>query len=67
MTTFATITDAIEYVETVLGEYASDFDSEAIAREITDWVDGELTLTLDESDESDERFWEIVAKYDISE
>ena len=55
MTTFTTITEAIEYVETALADFASDYDVEAIAREVTDWVDGKLTLIAE-----DDEFWTIV-------
>lgn len=58
MTTFTTITEAIEYVETALADFASDYDTEAIAREVTDWVDGKLTLTAE-----DEDFWAIVESH----
>ena len=62
MTTFTTITEATEYVETVIGdEYAADFDIEAIAREVTEWVDGKLTLMADDAD-----FWAIVERHDTS-
>ncbi len=61
MTTFATITEAIEYVETAIGaDYVSDYDCEAIAREVTEWVDGKLTLTAEDDD-----FWAIVAAHDM--
>lgn len=59
---FTTIGDATKHVEEALGEYVADYDVEAIAREITDWVDGKLTLVVD-----DDQFWSICAEHDISE
>ena len=58
-TTFPTIADAIAYVETALGENAPDFDLETIAREVTEWKGGKLTLIAD-----DDEFWGIVSKHD---
>lgn len=60
MTTFATMTEAIEYVETALGDFADRFDAEAIAREVTDWQYGKLTLTA----EGDE-FWAVAERHDL--
>lgn len=62
MTTFSTINDVIDYVSTALGDYASDFDVDGIARDITDWRDGKLTLIIDDPDE---RFWEIAEQHRI--
>lgn len=62
LTTFAIMTDAIEYVETALGEHAEDFDAEAIAHEVTDWVDGKLTLTAD-----GDEFWAVVMQHDATD
>ncbi len=61
MTTFTTITEAIDYVETALGDAACDYDVESIAREATDWQDGKLALTADGDD-----FWAIVAEHDTT-
>lgn len=60
MTTFATMTEAIEYVETALGDFADRFDAEAIAREVTDWIDGKLTLTTD-----GDEFWAVAERHDL--
>ena len=58
---FSTIGDAIAYVETALGEYVGDYDVESIAREVTDWVDGQLMLVRD-----GDEFWEVCARYDTT-
>lgn len=58
---FSTIGDAIAYVETALGDFAGDYDVEAIAREVTDWVDGRLTLVRD-----GDEFWAVVAEHDLT-
>lgn len=62
MTTFTTIADAIEYVTVALGEFVSDFDVEGIARDVTEWQDGEFVLVGDVED-----FWNTVALYEISD
>lgn len=62
--TYGTIADAITDVETTLGEFAGDFDTEAIAREITEWVDGKLTANEKAEGEA---FWEIVRAHDLTE
>ena len=63
---FTTIQDAIDYeVEPALGEYASDYDVEAIAREFFDVYDEHDGFYA--SDDDDARFWAIVEKHDISD
>ena len=62
--TFTTLPEVIDYVETALGEFASDYDVDAIAREISDWQGGKLVLTIDDPDDS---FWEIAEKYDMTD
>lgn len=59
---FSDMGDAITYVETALGDSAGDFDVEPIAREVTDWVDGRLTLVRD-----GDEFWATCAEHDLSE
>jgi hypothetical protein len=56
--TFADMDDAINYVETMLGTYCGHFDAEGIAREITDWRDGKLTMVVDSIGD------ELLEKYD---
>ena len=59
---FSDMDEAVAYVETALGDSVADYDVESIAREVTDWVDGQLTLVRDGED-----FWETVAEHDQSE
>lgn len=59
-TTFNTKTEAIEYFETALGEYAADFDLDGIFEEATEWSDGKLVLT----DEAEEDFYSIAQKHE---
>lgn len=58
---FTDMAEATAYVETALGESAADYDVDAIAREVTDWVDGQLTLVRD-----GDEFWAVVAAHDVS-
>lgn len=60
-TNFATMDDAIAYVRESLGDFADDYDCEAIAREATDWHYGRLYLAYYDSE-----YWAIVARHDIS-
>lgn len=55
MRKFTTIQEAIEYVETALQDFQRDYDTEAIAREMTAWEDGKLVMVADSSE-----FWQIV-------
>ena len=60
--TFESMTEAEAYVvEAIQTEHVADFDTESIAREVTDWRDGRLTLIAE-----DDEFWAIVSKYDMS-
>lgn len=52
-------------VTDVLGEWAGDFDIEAIAEEVLDFDPVKGWTVKD--DRQREEFWETVAKYDISE
>lgn len=62
MITFDTMTEAERYViEAIQTEHIADFDTDAIARDVTDWRDGRLTLVAE-----DDEFWAIVASHDIS-
>jgi hypothetical protein len=45
-------------IEQTLGENAPDYDVEGIAREISDWRDGQLVADLERED-----YWHIVAQY----
>ncbi len=60
-TTFESLADAMDYVRASLGGRDDDYDIEAIASDVTGWLDGQLVLTAD-----DEEYWAIVAKHDIS-
>ena len=63
-TTYTTIQDAIDYeVEPALGEYAKDYDMEAIAREYFDLYDERDGFSASDPD----GFWDIAARHDISE
>lgn len=72
MTRYATINDATEqYTLTALGDYAADYDCEAITREAfayrtdTDEHGNEvLTRAGFELAVTDEEFWTIVAKHE---
>ena len=62
MTTFNNMAEAEAYViEAIQTEHLADFDTDAIARDATDWRDGRLTLIAE-----DDEFWAIVASHDIS-
>ena len=72
MTIYTTITDYItQVVGPALGEYKNDYDTEAIASEMTEWHDekdanGNILLNasgLVERDDAD--FWEIAQKHEI--
>ena len=72
MTTYTTINDYIaQVVNHALGEYADDYDTEEIARDMTEWHDekdanGNILLNasgLVERDDAD--FWEIAQKHEI--
>lgn len=72
MTIYTTITDYIaQVVNPALGEYADDYDVEAIAQDMTEWHDekdanGNILLNasgLVERDDVD--FWEIAQKHEI--
>lgn len=59
MNTYTTAQDVIEQVVIPsLGEYAADFDVEAIAADITEWIDGKLTVTAEGDD-----FWTIAQRH----
>lgn len=59
MATFTTITDVIEQIVLPsLGEYAADYDVEAIARDIYEWQDGQIVITAEGDD-----FWEIAERH----
>lgn len=59
MTTITTITEAIETITTVLGEFAADYDIEGMAQALTDWQDGQMVF-------DDERIFEIAPEYDTT-
>lgn len=62
MTTFATIAEAIDYVDEALSTsegYPEDYDMEAIAREVTEWRDGRLVLVAD-----GDEFWAAAMRHD---
>lgn len=58
---FDKISAVMEYVERALGEYAMDYDIEAIAREIAVWDGDNFVLGIEDPDD---RFWEIAAKHE---
>lgn len=66
MKTFTTMTDAIADLEIALGEFADDFNLEAIADEVFDgiMVGGQYRIAYREMDE--DTFWDIVASHDVS-
>lgn len=59
---FSDMAEVVAYVETALGDVVGDYDVDAIAREVTDWVDGQLTLVRD-----GDEFWATCAEHDVSE
>lgn len=61
MTTYTTITDVIaQYIAPALGGYASDYDLDAIADDITRFSeDGTLRIHLDGD------FYDIAARHEI--
>lgn len=48
-----------EYILPALGEWAESFDVDAIADELYEWVDGQLTLVREE------KFWEIAGRHEL--
>ncbi|WP_344251467.1 hypothetical protein [Brevibacterium sanguinis] len=76
MPRFATVDDVIDrHVVPTLGEYAADFDVDAIASEVTAYRADEypahpgsinLSTTGLEVAVTDAEFWEIVARHDIA-
>lgn len=58
---FSDMDEAVAYVETALGDAVSDFDVESIVRDVTDWVDGQLTLVRD-----GDEFWAACAEHDTT-
>ena len=69
MTRYEKLTDVIDYVNTALGNYAADYDTEAIAREISTWTTdinnhGREVVTHAgyEITADDDTFWAIAAR-----
>lgn len=59
---YATKTDAIDqYIRPSLGDFAEDYDIDAIFDEAFRWRDGKLVLTIPE-----EEYYEVVARHDLS-
>ena len=59
---YATKTDAIsQYIRPSLGDFAEDYDIDAIFDETFRWRDGKLVLTTPE-----EEYYEVVARHDLS-
>jgi len=58
MTAFTTFTDAVEFAETILGEFASDFDVDGFASEL--WG-----AQVDGTDLGEDDVWHIAEKYDL--
>ena len=57
-------TDCITCVQDSLGEYADEFDIDAIVDEYFDFVPSELCWQCDKDEDA---FWEIAQKYDMGE
>lgn len=62
MTKFNDMAEVKNYLESVCGEFANDFDLEAMAQDCTEWKDGALVFTFDEEDTAE--FNAVLAKYD---
>ena len=56
---YGDINDLMFDIRQTLGEYASDYDIEGIANEISDWKDGHLVADLERED-----YWDIVRNYE---
>ena len=70
MTRFATIQDVIDYIAPAFGDFADDYDIDAIAREISDYRDGALVIVTDEDEDSAgelPEFWAIAQKHNIAQ
>ncbi len=66
MEKYSSIDEAIaQVVIPALGEFAADYDAEAIAREAFEGVEDGLSYYFVQREDVD--FWEIAAKHDISE
>lgn len=79
MKIYSSITDIQDFVVTSLGDFAGDYDIEAIVDEISDWhneVDADGNIRLDrsglivkpeynDSEAGNEAFWELVAQHDL--
>jgi len=60
--TFNTMQDVIDYIETAIGpEYVDDFDVVGIAHSITKWKDGKLCLSM-----QGRNFWDVVCEFELS-
>lgn len=64
MTKFNDMAEVTSYITSALGEFAEDFDVNAMASDCTEWKDGKLVFTFDE--EAPGEFFAIAAKYDKS-
>lgn len=62
---FWDIFEVMAYVERALGEYASSYDVEAIARNVVSWYDrGQFFVMKDEYTDED-TWWELVSRYEV--
>lgn len=61
MKKYTTITDVAEqYVAVALQEHAEEFDTDEIARDITEYTDGGFVVVADEAG-----FWKTVEKHQL--
>lgn len=61
--TFSSIDEVVAYVTDALGDFAEEYDVEAIARSVSEWQEGELRLAIEDPDE---RFWQIAEEHELS-
>lgn len=67
MTTYTTLDDYIaQVVRPSLGEYAGDYDTRAIAREMTEWHDADNATFNGFIEREGADFWDIAAKHETN-
>lgn len=67
MTIYTTLDDYIsQVVRPSLGEYAADYDTRAIAQEMTEWQDNANASHNGFIERSNVDFWDIAAKHEAN-
>ena len=71
---FTTIQDVIDYITPIFGDYTDDYDIDAIAREVSEYVIDEFWATTDGNEilthagfeiiGDDDEFWATAERYE---